>query len=123
MVRTNYPDLRKTINTVQMCTVDGELSRNEDDNSSSEWRMNMLDLFKAGNISAARKLIIKNARTDEYNDIYTWLYRNLDIYTNSDEQYDECVLAIRNGLVKHTQVADVEINLSATMVEISRALR
>jgi hypothetical protein len=83
----------------------------------------MLDLFKAGNISAARKLIIKNARADEYNDIYTWLYRNLDIYTNSDEQYDECVLAIRNGLVKHTQVADVEINLSATMVEISRALR
>lgn len=123
MVRTNYPDLRKTINTVQMCTVDGELSRNEDDNSSSEWRMNMLDLFKAGNISAARKLIIKNARADEYNDIYTWLYRNLDIYTNSDEQYDECVLAIRNGLVKHTQVADVEINLSATMIEISRALR
>jgi hypothetical protein len=51
------------------------------------------------------------------------LYRNLDIYTNSDEQYDECVLAIRNGLVKRTQVADVEINLSATMVEISRALR
>jgi DNA polymerase III delta prime subunit len=123
MVRTNYPDLRKTINTVQMCTVDGELSKNEEDNSSSEWRMNMLDLFKSGNISAARKLIIKNARADEYNDIYTWLYRNLDIYTNSDEQYDECVLAIRNGLVKHTQVADVEINLSATMIEISRALR
>jgi len=32
------------------------------------------------------------------------------------------VLAIRNGLVKHTQVADVEINLSATMIELARAL-
>ena len=85
--------------------------------------MAMVDLFKSGKIADARKLIVKSARTDEYNDIYTWLYRNLDLYTANDEQYDECVLAIRNGLVKHTQVADVEINLSATMIEIARALK
>ena len=83
----------------------------------------MVELFKAKKIADARKLIVKSARTDEYNDIYTWLYRNIDLYTTNDEQYDECVLAIRNGLVKHTQVADVEINLSATMIEISRAIK
>ena len=123
MVRANYPDLRKTINTVQMSVVDGELQKPEDEGSSAEWRMAMVDLFKSGKIADARKLIVKSARTDEYNDIYTWLYRNLDLYTTSDDQYDECVLAIRNGLVKHTQVADVEINLSATMIEIARALK
>ena len=123
MVRANYPDLRKTINTVQMSVVDGELQKPEQEGSSAEWRMAMVDLFKAGKIADARKLIVKSARTDEYNDIYTWLYRNLDLYTANDEQYDECVLAIRNGLVKHTQVADVEINLSATMIEIARALK
>lgn len=123
MVRANYPDLRKTINTVQMTIVDGVLAMPEDDTgASAEWRMQMVDLFKNKQISAARKLIINKARTDEYNDIYTWLYRNIDIYTDNDDQYDECVLAIRNGLVKHTQVADVEINLSATMIEIARAL-
>ena len=37
---------------------------------------------------------------------------NLDLYTANDDSHDECVLAIPNGLVKHTQVADVEINLS-----------
>jgi len=82
-----------------------------------------VELFKAKKIADARKLIVKSARTDEYNDIYTWLYRNIDLYTTNDEQYDECVLAIRNGLVEHTQVADVEINLSATMIEISRAVK
>lgn len=123
MVRANYPDLRKTINTVQMSVVDGELQKPEDEGSSAEWRMAMVELFKAGKIADARKLIIKSARTDEYQEIYTWLYRNLDLYTTSDDQYDECVLAIRNGLVKHTQVADVEINLSATMIEIARALK
>jgi DNA polymerase III delta prime subunit len=123
MVRANYPDLRKTINTVQMMIVDNVLAKPEDEGASAEWRMQMVELFKAKKIADARKLIVKSARTDEYNDIYTWLYRNIDLYTTSDEQYDECVLAIRNGLVKHTQVADVEINLSATMIEISRAVK
>ena len=122
MVRANYPDLRKTINTVQMSVVDGVLQKPEEEGASAEWRLAMVELFKARKISDARKLIISKARTDEYNDIYTWLYRNIDLYTDNDAQYDECVLAIRNGLVKHTQVADVEINLSATMIEIARAL-
>ena len=123
MVRSNYPDLRKTINTVQMSIADNILQKPVDDSGASAvWRMEMIDLFKAGKIKAARQLIVSKARADEYNEIYTWLYRNLDLYTKNDTQYDECVLAIRNGLVKHTQVADVEINLSATMVEIARAL-
>jgi len=123
MVRANYPDLRKTINSVQMLVVDGVLQKPEEEGASTEWRMAMVELFKTKRISDARKLIVSKARTDEYNDIYTWLYRNLDLYTDTDAQYDECVLAIRNGLVKHTQVADVEINLSATMIEIARALK
>jgi len=123
MVRANYPDLRKTINSVQMLVVDGVLQKPEEEGASTEWRMAMVELFKTKRISDARKLIVSKARTDEYNDIYTWLYRNLDLYTDTDAQYDECVLAIRNGLVKHTQVADVEINLSATMIELARALK
>jgi replication factor C small subunit len=123
IVRANYPDLRKTINTVQMSIADNLLHKPVDDSGASAvWRIQMIDLFKAGDIKKARKLIVSKARADEYNEIYTWLYRNLDLYTSNDEQYDACVLAIRNGLVKHTQVADVEINLSATMIELARAL-
>ena len=123
MVRANYPDLRKTINTVQMSIVDNNLVMPDTEGSSAEWRLAMVDLFRAGKISEARKLIIASARADEYNDIYTWLYKNLDLYTKTDDQYDSCVLAIRDGLVKHTQVADPEINLSATMIEIARSMQ
>ena len=122
MVRANYPDLRKTINTVQMTIVDNNLVMPDDNANTSEWRIKMVELFKAGKIQEARKLIIKSARADEYNDIFTWLYKNLDLYTKDDFQYDSCVLAIREGMIKHTQVADPEINLSATMIEISRTL-
>jgi replication factor C small subunit len=122
MVRAHYPDLRKTINTVQMSVIDNKLILPEDGGSTAEWRVNMVELFKAGKIQDARKLIIGSARADEYNDIFTWLYKNLDLYTKDDFQYDSCVLAIREGMIKHTQVADPEINLSATMVEIARTL-
>ena len=122
MVRANYPDLRKTINTVQMMIVDNTLAMPDDGGSTAEWRLGMVDLFRSGKIQEARKLIIKSARADEYNDIFTWLYKNLDLYTKNDFQYDSCVLAIREGLIKHTQVADPEINLSATMIELARTL-
>ena len=122
MVRAHYPDLRKTINTVQMTIVDNNLVMPDDNANTSEWRIKMVELFKAGKIQEARKLIIKSARADEYNDIFTWLYKNLDLYTKDDFQYDSCVLAIREGMIKHTQVADPEINLSATLIEISRTL-
>ena len=122
MVRANYPDLRKTINTVQMTIVDNKLVMPDDGGSTSEWRLAMVELFRSGKIQDARKLIIKSARADEYNDIFTWLYKNLDLYTKNDFQYDSCVLAIREGLIKHTQVADPEINLSATMIELARTL-
>ena len=122
MVRANYPDLRKTINTVQMTIVDNKLLLPEEGGSTAEWRVKMVELFKEGKIQDARKLIVGAARADEYNEIFTWLYRNLDLYTKDDFTYDSCVLAIREGMIKHTQVADPEINLSATMVEIARTL-
>ncbi len=122
MVRANYPDLRKTINTVQMSIVDNKLVMPDDGGSTSEWRLAMVELFRSGKIQDARKLIIKSARADEYTDIFTWLYKNLDLYTKNDFQYDSCVLAIREGMIKHTQVADPEINLSATMIELARTL-
>ena len=121
MVRANYPDLRKTINTVQMAIVDNKLQMPEDGQSTAEWRLAMVEMFKEGKIQDARKLIIKSARADEYNDIYTWLYKNIDLYTK-DDQYDSCVLAIREGMIKHTQVADLETAPSATMIEIARTL-
>tara|TARA_B100000035_G_scaffold304020_1_gene303228 strand:- start:3786 stop:4712 length:927 start_codon:yes stop_codon:yes gene_type:complete len=122
MVRANYPDLRKTINTVQMAIVDNKLQMPEDGTSTAEWRLAMVEMFKEGKIQDARKLIVKSARADEYNEIYTWLYKNIDLYTKDDFTYDSCVLAIREGMIKHTQVADPEINLSATMIEIARTL-
>jgi replication factor C small subunit len=118
-VRATYPDLRKTINSVQMAVVDGLLAQPEATDVDTGWRIKMVELFKAGQIREARKLIIANCRADEYEEMYRWLYKNVELFSDNEDKQDEAIVVIRNGIVKHTQVADVEINLSATLIELN----
>jgi replication factor C small subunit len=119
-VRATYPDLRKTINSVQSACVNGQLRQAESSDQDTGWRIKMVELFKAKKIREARQLIIANARADEYEDIFRWLYRNITMFGSNEDQQDEAVIVIRNGMVKHTQVADPEINLSATLIELQQ---
>lgn len=117
-VKASYPDMRKTINNLQAATIDGVLSEPEVDETDTAWRIKMVDLFKSGNIKEARKLITANAQPAEYEEIYRWLYDNIELFGDNANKQDEAVIIIRNGLVKHGSVADVEINLSATLIEL-----
>tara|TARA_B110000858_G_scaffold198164_1_gene262935 strand:- start:2470 stop:3384 length:915 start_codon:yes stop_codon:yes gene_type:complete len=119
-VRATYPDMRKTINNVQMAVVDNTLNIGEASEQDTGWRITMVELFKTGKISEARKLIVANARQDEYEDMYRWLYRNVNFFGDTDDKHDEAIVVIRNSMVKHTQVADPEINLSATLIELAQ---
>jgi replication factor C small subunit len=120
-IRATYPDLRKTIQTVQLNVIDGVLQApSKDDSTSTEWKLKMVELFKQGKILEARKHICKYIRQDEYIETFQFLYRNLDFFAKTEETKDDAILIIRNGLVKHSQIADPEINLSATLIELSR---
>ena len=80
----------------------------------------MVELFKKGKIQEARKLLCGRARPEEMEDIYRWLYDNLDLLGSTEEQKDSAVLVIKQGLVDHTLVADPEINLAAVLVKLAR---
>jgi len=121
-VRAQYPDLRKAINVVEESCVDGKLQEPGDSTIDTAWRLTMVELFKENKIREARELIVGNTSVDEIEEIYTFLYRNLDLFCKDDDMKDNAIIVIRNGLVKHSQVADPEINLSATMVELSQIL-
>jgi replication factor C small subunit len=119
-VKATYPDLRKCINTVQMNSVDGVLVKpNEGDTGEADWKLSMVELFKAGKITEARKLLCGAVRPEEMEDIYRWLYENLEIFGSEDNQ-DTAVLIIKQGLVDHTLVVDPEINLAATLIRLAR---
>lgn len=120
-VKSTYPDLRKCINFVQQNTQDGALvSPHESDSGQSDYKVEMVELFKKGKIQEARKLLCGRARPEEMEGIYRWMYENLDLFGSTDETKDQALLIIKQGLVDHTLIADAEINLAATLVKLSR---
>jgi DNA polymerase III delta prime subunit len=119
-VRATYPDLRKCLNTCQMNSTTGRLvAPTGDEAGVREWRAEVVQLFKAGRIIEARKLMCANARPEEMEDVFRWMYDNLNLWSADPERQDQAIVIIRNGLVNHSFVADPEINLSATMVELA----
>jgi DNA polymerase III delta prime subunit len=117
-VSATYPDLRKCINNVQMNSLDGKLHSPESTDSSTDYRVEMIDLFKKGKISEARKLVCGQARPEEMEEIYRWLYENVSIF-GEEPQQEKAILIIKQGLVDHTLVSDPEINLAATLIRLS----
>lgn len=119
-VQATYPDLRKCINLVQQNVVNGVLQKpDKNDGGTSDWMLEAVELFKSGQYKVARELIVSQARPEEYDDVFRFMYRNLHLWGNTPAQQDNALLIIRDGLVKAVTCADPEINLSATLVELS----
>jgi len=119
-VKATYPDLRKCLNMCQMSSSDGTLTApNGDEGGMQDYKLSAVNLFKEGKIKEARKLLCTSVRPDDMEEVYRWLYDNLDLFGDTDEMRDKAILSIRNGLVNHSFVADPEINLSATLVELT----
>ena len=79
----------------------------------------MVELFKAGEISKARKLVCKTIRPEEIEGMFRWLYDNIELF-GDDEKQDSAIIIIKQGLVDHTLVVDPEINLAAVMIKLAR---
>jgi replication factor C small subunit len=121
-VKLTYPDLRKCINQVQQnVTDDNKLSSpTAGDSAASDYKIEMVELFKRGKITEARKLLCGRARPEEMEDLFRWMYDNLELFGDTEEKKDSALLIIKQGLVDHTLIADPEINLAACLVKLAR---
>ena len=119
-VKATYPDLRKCINLCQMNTVDGRLSapHGDEGGATSDYLLAAVDMFKRGKIREARTLLCQNVRSEDMEALFRWMYDNLDLWGTTPEQQDRAIVIIRNGAANNSLVADHEINLSATIVEL-----
>lgn len=119
IVDKTYPDMRRAISMVQANSFGGKLvSPDADSEATTDYKIDMITLFKANKFKEARTLICTKIAQDEYDDLYTFMYRNLEIWADDATKQNKCILAIRDGLVKHTLCSDIELNLSATLVEL-----
>ena len=120
-IRATYPDLRKCLNLLQSNSGTGTLlSPKESDSGTADYKLAMIELFKSGQLRQARQLLCSQARPEEMEEVFRWMYDNLTLWSNSPEGQDEAILIIRKGLVNHSTCADAEINLSATITELTQ---
>ena len=119
-VKATYPDLRKCLNLIQMNSQSGSLAPpSATDKAARDWKLDCVDMFKRGQIRQARTLLCQSSTPEEAEDVFRWMYDNLDLWGQTEEQKDQAVVIIRNGIVNHNSVADAEINLSATLIELA----
>ena len=119
-VKATYPDLRKCLNLVQQNSTSGALAApGAMDKSVGDWKLDAVQLFKQGKLREGRTLICQQSTPEEAEDIFRWMYDNLDLWAKDVERQDQAIIIIRNGLANMPLVADQEINLSATISELT----
>ena len=121
-VKATYPDLRNCLKLLQANSIGGTLNiaKNSSAAGTADYKLEAIELFKKGKIKEARTLLCSHTAADECEGMFTWMHQNLDLWSNTSEGQDEAIKIIRKGAATHSLVADHEINLSATLVELSQ---
>jgi DNA polymerase III delta prime subunit len=122
-VGATYPDLRKCLNQLQSNSRGGKLAPVQNSvNDQDAMLIEITDLFKGGKITEGRQQLLQflGLNPTRIEDLYRWMYTNLDLWGNTDEQRDAAIIVIRNGLANLSLVGIPEISLAATMVELTQ---
>lgn len=120
-VAVGYPDIRKIIQLVQQNSGTGKQLISPDGRAAAEsdWKFGLLQCLKSGDWPKARKLVCESATREEHEDVFRFLYENVDQLKVKDR--DQAVITIAEYLYRHTIVADTEINLAAMFIELGRS--
>lgn len=121
-VAIGYPDIRKIINMLQQHTHNGELHPPQLETEVGDYKFKMLELLEQGDWVAMRKLLCDNVTTEEWEDVYRFLYQNLH---KSKTFYDQAkweagIVIIADHLYKHSICSDAEINAAAMFIGLSQ---
>ena len=77
-------------------------------------------MFKQGKVLEARKLLCNQVRPEEMDELFRWMYDNLELWSTTQDGQDKAVLIIAKGLRNIPMVADQEINLAACLIELAQ---
>ena len=121
-VGASYPDLRKCLNQLQVNSSSSKLlPMVEIGNSEDELLLMATQLFKQGKIIEGRQQLLQHLSLypGRIEDIYKWMYNNLELWGDSSDRRDASIITIRNGLANLSLVGIPEINLAATLIELT----
>jgi DNA polymerase III delta prime subunit len=122
-VASTYPDLRKCLNLLQVNSSTGTLLNVQNGaNEQDAMLVEVTELFKCGKILEARQNLLQflSLNPSRVEDIYRWMYQNLNLWGDTQERKDAAIITIRNGLANLSLVGIPEISLAATLCELTQ---
>ena len=124
IVNKHYPDIRKILNTCQVNTVDGELVIDISVLTSSNYKDAILKELKAANKNSFKNIrqILADSNLDDFEEIYRFLYDNLDEYGKDDLTKVSIIIEIENYMYHANFRIDKEINLMALICSILKLI-
>ena len=121
-VERYYPDMRKTINSLENNTVKRVLQKESQAATEEEpdWMKEAIVYFEQGMIKDARNKIVNNISDSLYEEFYEMMYKNLDWFSKTEDGQDAALMTIRKAYVDDKVVANREIVLSSCLVQLSK---
>jgi len=121
-IAVGYPDIRKIINLLQQNTIDGKLQSLVAESESGDYKFKLLDMITIDDWENARKLACSNVASEEWEDLYRFLYENLDKSKkfSKKEKWEAGIVVVADHLYKNALFADPEINAAGMFIRLSQ---
>lgn len=120
-----YPDMRKLLQNMEGNIIDGELVESVDVDETARLMGDVISQLSQGKWLEVRGSIIQGVEGSEWDEIYRFLYDNIDQVEGFDNvmNWKRAIIIIADHVRFHQQVADPEINFSACMIKLSGILK
>lgn len=124
IVNKYHPDLRRIINTAQQSTHKGKLKLTKDDLVESDLMSSIVEKLKnpskKGVFNELRQLVV-NTDATSFDDIYKYLFENVDTYAPGKEAL--VCLELADGVYQSSLVFEKQIVFVATLYKIIQSLK
>jgi DNA polymerase III delta prime subunit len=117
VVEAGYPSFRKITHLLEQSSKTGKLVITGA-GAAADWKLQLLPLLETSNFQAARKLVCETASREELQDVFSFLYRNVNRVPKLKDKWDQAVILIAQYQYQHQFVADVEIQVAALFIEL-----
>ncbi len=122
VVLVTYPDIRKSINTLQQLSVNGRLVM-ATLSSTSETAERVVDLLQKGDFDELRRYVVTSVSKDEFDNLYQIMYRGITSvpkFKKDKNSLEAGIVQLANYLYKHAMVAIPELNFEALCIELGQ---
>lgn len=120
-VAIGFPDIRQTIMLIEQHVHNGKLQDPTVTIDGADWKVDLLNYVEKGLWKPAREMLCSSVSSEEWTEVYSFLYRNINKVEKWDSNNrDQAVMIIAQHLYQHSLVADPEINAAAMLIELAR---